>query len=215
MRSRRARPLLGIDAQHADVAGGAPPVALEDLHRRRPARAVRAEQGEDLPTRDRQVDPRCCRRDRRRAFRGCVIDDGHGQRRDPQAGARRYPWQPGCPDGDRGIGRSDESGKVSEIRSAGRARVEQLVRLTKGRRNQRPACARPGTRQTAWLRARGLRRPTALVHSAHGRRSEAAGRASRRCARCSSWRRVRCHRGIHQDREHVPHRLHRRLPALV
>jgi uncharacterized protein (DUF2141 family) len=47
----------GIDAEHADLAGGARAEALEDLDRRRLARAVRPEEGEDLAALHLEVDP--------------------------------------------------------------------------------------------------------------------------------------------------------------
>ena len=57
MRSRRARsPRAGIAAQDGDVAGGGEPVALDDLDGRGLARAVGAEQAEDLAGADRQAD---------------------------------------------------------------------------------------------------------------------------------------------------------------
>jgi hypothetical protein len=43
---------FGVVAEHADAAAGAPPVALEDLDRRRLASPVRAEQAEHLAARD-------------------------------------------------------------------------------------------------------------------------------------------------------------------
>jgi hypothetical protein len=48
--------VLGVHAQHPNVARGAPPVTLEDLHRRRLAGTVGAEEGEDLAQLDREVD---------------------------------------------------------------------------------------------------------------------------------------------------------------
>jgi hypothetical protein len=48
---------LRIHAEHLDRAVVAVPVALEDLDGRRLARAVRAEQPEDLAVLDREVDP--------------------------------------------------------------------------------------------------------------------------------------------------------------
>ena len=45
-----------VDAEHCDVAAVAPPVALEDLHRRRLAGAVGSQQGEHLAAPDLEVD---------------------------------------------------------------------------------------------------------------------------------------------------------------
>ena len=45
-----------VDAEHGDVAAVAPPVALEDLHRRRLAGAVGPQQGEHLAAPDLEVD---------------------------------------------------------------------------------------------------------------------------------------------------------------
>ena len=52
-----ARPLR-VDAEHGDRPGVAPPIALQDLDGGRLAGPVRAEQGEDLPVLDREVDAR-------------------------------------------------------------------------------------------------------------------------------------------------------------
>ena len=55
--AERALAAPGVEAEHRDVAGVARAVALEDLDGRRLARAVRAEQAEDLALLDREGDP--------------------------------------------------------------------------------------------------------------------------------------------------------------
>ena len=55
-RAQRARALAGIEAEHADLAGGALAVALEDLDGGRLAGAVRPEQTEHLAAADLEVD---------------------------------------------------------------------------------------------------------------------------------------------------------------
>ena len=51
-----ASPFAGIDSEHGDLAGRARAEALQDLDRRRLARAVRPEEGEDLAALDLEVD---------------------------------------------------------------------------------------------------------------------------------------------------------------
>ena len=57
-RAQRDRPLARVLPEDGDVPRRARPVALEDLHRRGLARAVGAEQPEDLPPRHGEVDAR-------------------------------------------------------------------------------------------------------------------------------------------------------------
>ena len=54
--AQRDRARAGVYAEHRHAARGALAVTLEDLHRRRLAGAVGAEQGKDFATRDVQVD---------------------------------------------------------------------------------------------------------------------------------------------------------------